>query len=69
MTQSATETRDAPVNMMELIQMDPIDVVAIERRARELRAQALADAMRATVRFVLRRGASAEAPVRSGQPA
>lgn len=38
---------------------EPVDIVAIERRARELRAQAFADAMRALFAFVLRRSTAA----------
>ena len=38
---------------------EPLDIVAIERRARELRAQAFGDALRALVAFVLRRSTAA----------
>lgn len=48
---------------------DPVDLVAIERRARELRAQAFADAMRTLFAFVLRRGAASRAPVAQGHAA
>lgn len=47
---------------------DPLDMVAIERHARELRAQAFADAMRALGRMVARR-AAAFRPVGGSRPA
>lgn len=47
---------------------EPLDIVAIERRARELRAQAFGDALRALVAFVLRRSAAAR-PAPQGQTA
>lgn len=42
-----------------------IDMVAIERRARELRAQALADAVRAMGQWVARRAAALRLPAGS----
>ncbi len=46
---------------------EPLDVVAIERRARELRAQAVAEAFRSLGRWVQRRAAAKS--VNGGQPA
>lgn len=59
MTHPDRNRDDAPVNMMEMIHVEPLDIVAVERRARELRAQAFAQGLRAAVRFVLRRDAEA----------
>ena len=47
---------------------EPLDIVAIERRARELRAQAFGDALRALVAMVLRRSTAAR-PAPQGQTA
>jgi hypothetical protein len=47
---------------------EPLDIVAVERRARELRAQAFADALRALVGAVLRRS-EPTAPAGRGQAA
>ncbi len=41
---------------------DPVDMVAMERRARELRAQAVADGLRALGRAVARRIAAIRLP-------
>lgn len=44
---------------------DPIDMVAIERRARELRAQAVADGLRAAGQWMFRRIAALRLPAGS----
>lgn len=56
-----TQTTDYTLDLPE-----PIDIIAIERRARELRAQAFGEMLQALARIVLRRGATA-APTGRGQ--
>ena len=44
---------------------EPIDMVAIERRARELRAQAMVDAVRGLAQWTARRAAALRLPAGS----
>jgi hypothetical protein len=58
---SMTRPSETPFGIAET--PEPIDVIAIERRARELRAQALADLVRAASRWIAARlRGSAAAP-------
>lgn len=62
--------RDTPENIAAPFaypDLEVQDIVAIERRARELRAQAFAQAFRSLGRWAQRRAAAK--PVRNGQPA
>jgi hypothetical protein len=64
----AKMTERTPTTDFMLDLPEPIDIIAVERRARELRAQAFNDALRALVGAVLRRGATV-APSGRGQTA
>ncbi len=45
-----TEPTNTP--LIDMTPLEAVDVIAVERRARELRAQAFADLMRATGRWI-----------------
>ncbi len=51
-------TERTPGNNFMVDLPEPVDIVAIERRARELRAQAFADALTALFAAIMRRNAA-----------